>query len=829
MGLTLRTIGLSMAIDSEPPSSAIVARLKDWWQWYIKKPIADLKSGGRFGLDHFSADNTSFYRFLFVVCAVLILIAMPLMSIGVGITWDEQIEHSYGKDVLNYFLSGGTDMRWADESIHLYNYQKFYGTNFNVFCAAVYKFLSPFGEYETKHFISAIVGFVGVLFAGLTAKRLGGWRAGFLALIFLFISQRWLGHSLNSPKDIPFGVGYLISVWAIIKLYLELPNFRKRTIAWVILGLAVVIGVRLGGILLICYLGMMMGINWLEQVKKKGFGASIKLLPRYALAGVSAIVISYALSIATWPYMLQDPIGNTIEAMSTLTGGNYVPTYELFDGVLGPMNQAPWYYIPKWVGISMPLLVIIGLVVSVLGFFWMRRIYDWRLLLFLFFVATFPWAYGAYNGTVFYNGWRHMLLLAPLVAILGALGWDFIFRISHKQRYVSIGAGIILSLMFLKTGAWMVRNYPNNYVYFNELVGGIKGAFGKYELDYYGNSMRQGVEWLVENRGVVDSTQFSQMDRIRDIDQMRIGMNCENTTGQYYLSKYTDPNELHERPNDEVAMTIWVRHYEKSKNYWDYALINPRTMSGTEMKGGGFPPPGTIHTIDIDNTPILAIVKRENGFMYNGYKSYKARDYATAIDSFSAATLYAPQIEETWRMLGMSYLNNGQAQQAIAPLEKAISLWPESYFALDAMARIHLNKGENEKALVRARLAYLHKTNVGSAYQYAGIAAERLGRYQEARDEYQKGIGYAGGRAGQGRMITLMGQTYFTELNQNPSLQDAQKRSLLQNGVNYLAQAINVNPSDQNALNLIINGLRQLGDTNNVAKYQEMLNKLLNL
>ena len=44
----------------------------------------------------------------------------------------------------------------------------------------------------------------------------------------------------------------------------------------------------------------------------------------------------------------------------------------------------------------------------------------------------------------------------------------------------------------------MVRLHPHEYVYYNELVGGVKGAEDKFELDYWGNSYAEAVHELTQ-------------------------------------------------------------------------------------------------------------------------------------------------------------------------------------------------------------------------------------------------------------------------------------------------------------------------------------------
>ena len=46
--------------------------------------------------------------------------------------------------------------------------------------------------------------------------------------------------------------------------------------------------------------------------------------------------------------------------------------------------------------------------------------------------------------------------------------------------------------------AFDVRAHPNQIVYFNEIVGGPRGALGKYDMDYWGNCLLQAVAWTAE-------------------------------------------------------------------------------------------------------------------------------------------------------------------------------------------------------------------------------------------------------------------------------------------------------------------------------------------
>ena len=89
------------------------------------------------------------------------------------------------------------------------------------------------------------------------------------------------------------------------------------------------------------------------------------------------------------------------------------------------------------------------------------------------------------------------MFLVPFLCALAAMGWEAVIVFS-KNKYLKLTVVAIVSVLYIKTGFWMVKNHPNHYVYFNELVGGIDGAFGNYETDTYSNVIKQGVDWLID-------------------------------------------------------------------------------------------------------------------------------------------------------------------------------------------------------------------------------------------------------------------------------------------------------------------------------------------
>jgi hypothetical protein len=52
-------------------------------------------------------------------------------------------------------------------------------------------------------------------------------------------------------------------------------------------------------------------------------------------------------------------------------------------------------------------------------------------------------------------------------------------------------ATLALAVGLVEPALFCLRNHPNEVVYFNALAGGPRGAFGRFDLDYWGNCVYQ--------------------------------------------------------------------------------------------------------------------------------------------------------------------------------------------------------------------------------------------------------------------------------------------------------------------------------------------------
>ncbi|HXH07464.1 MAG TPA: hypothetical protein VNI83_12860, partial [Vicinamibacterales bacterium] len=92
-----------------------------------------------------------------------------------------------------------------------------------------------------------------------------------------------------------------------------------------------------------------------------------------------------------------------------------------------------------------------------------------------------------------YDEIRHLFFIVPPLAVIAAAGWTAaVARVRGGLRAALVAA---LALGLAEPVVFQVRNHPNQIAYFNAAAGGPRGAFGRFEMDYWGNCVLQAVAW----------------------------------------------------------------------------------------------------------------------------------------------------------------------------------------------------------------------------------------------------------------------------------------------------------------------------------------------
>ncbi len=210
---------------------------------------------------------------------------------------------------------------------------------------------------------------------------------------------------------------------------------------------------------------------------------------RFALVAVVALVVGTAF----WPWAQVNPFVRPFVALSQSSQFPWRGDV-LFNGREVATTALPWTYLPLWIVITTPPVVLCGLLWAACATVMARsRERLWRAGLWV--VALGPIALIIARHSPVYDGWRQVLFVYPPLVILAASGWRDVIVATQRRAVLS---GVVLSGVLLGCAEpllYMVRSHPNQAVYFNAHVRGPRGAFRRFELDYWGNSLLQASAW----------------------------------------------------------------------------------------------------------------------------------------------------------------------------------------------------------------------------------------------------------------------------------------------------------------------------------------------
>lgn len=97
--------------------------------------------------------------------------------------------------------------------------------------------------------------------------------------------------------------------------------------------------------------------------------------------------------------------------------------------------------------------------------------------------------------------------------------------------------------------------------------------------------------------------------------------------------------------------------------------------------------------------------------------------------------------------LGREQLYSAKPDKAIATTDQCMALYPKTFYCYLARGAIHIQLEEYEQALPYLTRALMIYPGSGMTHHHRGLALERLGRLNEAREEYRQAskLGFAGG------------------------------------------------------------------------------------
>jgi hypothetical protein len=622
-----------------------------------------------------SQQSNKVWQWCFMGLSAVFIVLMPFFSVSHGQTGDEWTLIIYGNDIYDYFFNHSTKaLNYDGQSLQVEGLH-YYGGLYDFTVTFLHKkMFATTDELTFRHIINSIIGALLFLYTGLIAKHFAGWRAGFFALIFIALSPRILGESMNNPKDIPFAFANVFFLYYLLR-YIATFGIAKEQWKYAILmglGFGLAMGFRIGGILMIPYTVLFLAVYyWWDKSFQEKIKANTSKALKIILANLTvSLVIGYIIGIMFWPWALEAPLSRPLEALNAMTN-RQIFLRMLFEGQFIMNNEVPWYYTTKWIFMSSPILILIGFFGSVVLIVPLAKRFGKTTLFLLLFTLVFPVVYAVYKNSTIYDTWRHFFFIYPSMVILAALLFEyFIEKFADKKSYqygiiAFMVVGMALPLM------WILRSFPNEYVYFNEMEGGAKKAYGVYDFDYYQNSGKQDAQWILANAKPKSGKIII----------------ASNLSG--YSKYFLDTNKY---------AVIYARYNDRDAKDWDYYVTYSRFIPIAQLENNTWPPTNAVHTIKVDDIPISAVLER---------KSKKDFEANTALEKQQldlALSLYQQSVQDDASndMVFVKYAtvlaSKGMLREALVALDKAMKIDSSNPAVYNLQAQIYNAMGDRAHA-----------------------------------------------------------------------------------------------------------------------------------
>ncbi|MEJ2353630.1 MAG: hypothetical protein P8Y03_27950 [Anaerolineales bacterium] len=407
---------------------------------------------------------------------LLLLISINLL-VGVataadyGESWDEQPRYQYAEESLAAYSGDAGDLK--DEKGSFYVMVGKLGSD------ALGFLRKDWQPIEAWHYMNFLTFQLGLFFLYRLGKRLiGKWAAFTTVLLFATQPLLW-GHAFINPKDIPFMVFFLGSV----ELGLSMVDVRAgKDLARPSDGYGI-FRTQIRPFLNSFLHSFATRHVWIAGAFL-GFASSIRVLGPFSGALVagyfllrrgrkalpvlgSYLVVGMLTTYLTWPNLWGAPLSRYLKSLAQASDFGWDGTV-MFRGVEYAVGELPRQYLPVLLSIQFSeaalVLIVIGLMAALIGF--LRGILDRRMILLL-------------------AAWGFLPLLAAI--ILQPTMYD---NFRHLWKSLLVGLVILPNIWAL------ARLHPYEYVYYNQLVGGVGGAFRRFETDYWATSYREATDFV---------------------------------------------------------------------------------------------------------------------------------------------------------------------------------------------------------------------------------------------------------------------------------------------------------------------------------------------
>jgi len=449
----------------------------------------------------------NFFNVLKILFLISFFIFGSYKSITVGISHDEYHEQKNWEYNIKIFKKTFFNTK-PEENLEDYR-DKYYGVGFQFISQPIqflikdivqkinnkkwkkldnvyYQKINDYGALlVSKHFVVFSFFFIsGLFFYLILRKIIDNELFLWTALLLYYLCPYLFGHSLFNPKDVPFLTIWMLCSYLSLNLlekYLTNTKVFYSHVFFVALSTAYLISIRASGILIFFqyFLSFLILLNLKD---KKLVLINLENIKKFVFFIISLVILIYIL----FPYIWQNPLYfvDTIKHF----GKFYHDVCTLTFGKCLSAKSPDSMYIPMWLSVKLPLVVLFGLItipfaekkifINKKASLYYGTLLTTALLIPLFLIFT---------KSHLFDEIRHIQFLVPIFFIVALVAF---FAVLKKSFYILSFLSILIfsmeiSLMHPYQYTWL--NMPSRFLEISK----------NFETDYWGLSGKD-LAWMVE-------------------------------------------------------------------------------------------------------------------------------------------------------------------------------------------------------------------------------------------------------------------------------------------------------------------------------------------
>jgi hypothetical protein len=273
--------------------------------------------------------------------------------------------------------------------------------------------------------------------------------------------------------------------------------------------------------------------------------------------------IALATMLATWPYLWPNPVARLIESWHVMSQYPW-PGQVLFNGQYYRSFDLPRSYLP--------VLLAIQITEPIWPLFFLSLALLWKnkyLLIATLLWFVLPLAALIISRSPLYDNFRQVIFVLPPVFFVCGLGVDWLFRRLRQP----IVRGLIVAALVLPGIIAGIQLHPYEYIYYNSFIGGVSGAQGRFELDYWATSYRAAMNYV---------------------------NSIATANGKIFVAGPSYIAAIYSRHDLRIYLDI-----DMNTQIFDYAIIT--TRYGVDQTD--FPNAPVVYTIECEGVPLTVIKK----------------------------------------------------------------------------------------------------------------------------------------------------------------------------------------------------------------------------